>query len=119
FAHGLADAVCHEPSGLVGDLKRAVYLMRAETLLAGAQQVDRLKPLVQRHMAGLEHRADLHRELLAALAALTQARPRRLALQLIDPIDRAAVRAMRTFRPHDAFQLRDGGGLIVEERGTE
>lgn len=47
-AHGFADTVGKEPSGLVLDLKGAVQLVGRDTLLATANEVDRLKPLVER-----------------------------------------------------------------------
>ena len=100
-AHGLAQAVHHEPRRPVGDFKRAVKLVGAETLLAGGKQVRGLKPLVQRDFAVLENRSDLDRKLLPALGAGTKARASRLPPDGIDTlrIGVAAMRAHRTLGP--------------------
>ena len=50
-AHRLADAVRHEPSGLVTDVQRAVELVGGNALLAGAHQMEGLQPLVQGDLA--------------------------------------------------------------------
>ena len=68
-------------------------------------------------MAALEHCLDRRAELLAAAVALVEARPGRSTFQRPDAVGAAAVRAHRTMRPHDAFQLCVGGGLIVEVQG--
>src|SRR6266852_5738952 len=78
--HRLAKAMGHEPCGLVGDLEGPMQLMGGNSLLAGRQQMGRLEPFVQRHMAGLKDRADLAGELLTALSARPKAGAGRLAL---------------------------------------
>lgn len=113
--HRLAQAVGHEPAGLDRHAERAGELVAADALLAAAHQVHGLEPLVQFDMAGLEHRADRHTALLAAGVALVEARPGRGAAHALHAIRAAAVRADGAVRPHDAFQLRIGGGFIVEE----
>src|SRR5687767_14513291 len=50
LTHGVANAVAHEPLGLVGQREHAVKLMRADALLRRAHQVDRHEPLIQRDM---------------------------------------------------------------------
>ena len=50
LVHGFADAVAHEPSGLVGDAEHTVDLMGAHAFLAGRQHVGREQPLVERHL---------------------------------------------------------------------
>src|SRR5262245_24706073 len=108
--------MAHEPSGVVLNLQRPVQLVAADALLAGAQQVDRLKPLVQRRVAVLENRSDAHRELLAAVPALLEAVANNAfrvllaglrvhALQRIDAIQAAAVRTDRTIGPKNGLQL--------------
>src|SRR5689334_12837291 len=71
-AHRLADAVLHEPRGLVGHAQRAVELVGTDTLLAGGHEDDRLYPKVQGDLAVLEDRADLDGELALAVAAAPQ-----------------------------------------------
>lgn len=88
-----------EPSRLVGELQVAVQLVRADALLAGADEVVREHDLVQRDMRALKHRADGHRVGLAALAALIDARTRGLALKLGGGVDRAAMRTNGAIRP--------------------
>lgn len=68
--HSLANAVRHKPRRLVRNLKHPVKLVGANALLAGRHQVDRLKPLVEWDMTGLENRAYLDRKLFPAVAAL-------------------------------------------------
>jgi hypothetical protein len=111
-AHRLADAVRHEPRGLVRHAQRPHELVAADPPLAAAQQVRGLQPLVQRDVAGLEHRADRDGEL--ALAGPAAAQALSAALHHRDPVLAAATRAHRTMRPQDRFQLRECGGLVVE-----
>ena len=47
-AHGFADAVRHEPSGLEGDAQGAVKLVGADALLAAGDQIHRLQPDMHR-----------------------------------------------------------------------
>ena len=70
LAHSFADTVRQEPCRLVLDLKDAVQLVGADTLFAGAHEVDGLQPLRQRQVAFLEDRTNADRELLAAVGAL-------------------------------------------------
>ena len=116
--HGFADAVRHEPSRLVGDAEHAVQLVGADALLARHEQVHCQQPLVQRNLAALEHGADGDGELLAAIVALDDALADRafglrldgLATLRREPlgIDRTAVRANRTVRPTQGFQMLAG-----------
>ena len=87
--------------------------------------MDGLQPLVQRGVAVLEHRADADRELLAAMAALLEAVAldafRVLlaglgadALQGVDAIHAAAMRADRTIRPEDGLQLGEGRFFVMK-----
>ena len=117
--HGFTDTVGHEPRSLVGDLQDAMKLVTADPLLTGAKQIASLEPLVERDVAGLEHRTDLDGELLAALVALADADSGRPALELADPLDATAMRADRTVRPHDALKLRVGSFLITKVGGVQ
>jgi hypothetical protein len=87
----------HEPSRFVGHAEHAVDLMAADAFLAGAEQVHRLKPQVQRDMRRMENRADRDAELALARAAPPQAGAP--APNLRDPVETAAARAYRTMRP--------------------
>src|SRR6185312_9143695 len=71
--HGMANAMGHEPSGLVGDPKHSVKLMGTHALLAGRHQVDSHEPLVKRDMRTLKDRPDGHGKLTLARAAPEQA----------------------------------------------
>ena len=73
LAHGLADAVRHEPSRLVGHAEHPVKLVGAHALLGSAHQVSGEHPLAQRHLRPLEHGSDRDGELLAARVALVDA----------------------------------------------
>src|SRR3546814_12702386 len=80
--------------------------------------MDGLQHQVKRHAGMLEHGADLHGELLAALATLFQAvadsafrvllaRLAANARPIIDTTaDDTAMRADNAVRPHDAFEVR-------------
>src|SRR5262249_59486411 len=110
--HSLAQPVRHEPGRLVGHLQRAVQLVAADALLTRCEQVGRLEPFVQRHLAVLEYSADLAGELLLAVAAAAQTDP--AALYGRDSINATTMRADRAIRPHNGFQPSDGGGLVME-----
>ena len=69
-AHGLADTMRHEPRGFEGDTQGAGKLIARDALFARAEQIDRLQPNAHLYVAILEHGADFHGELLAALVAL-------------------------------------------------
>lgn len=115
--HGLADTVGHEPGSLVRHTEHALDLLATDALLAGAHQVGGLEPLVERHLAVLEHGANGHAELAAAVLALPQARTVRGALELVVLANRAAMRAHRAIRPAQSFKMLAGlvGVLIVRE----
>jgi len=117
-AQRLADAVRQEPRALVRDTERPVDLVGAATLLRGAQEIDRLKHLVQRDLGALEDGADLDRELLAAIGALPQAEPA-LAEIVVLAGHGAAVRANRAFGPQQPFEFIEGGGFVVKVGGGQ
>jgi hypothetical protein len=91
-----------------------VELIAAHPLLAGAEQVRCLKPLVQRHMALFKNGPDLDRELLPAVVALPDAHAAAGTAEPTVATDAATLRADRAIRPQDAFQHREGRGVIVE-----
>ncbi len=88
--------------------------MAADPLLGAAHQVDRLKPLGQRHMAALKDGTNLHRERLAASAALVDAKARALALQGSSAVHRSTMRTDRTFRPNPRLYPLVSGSLVME-----
>jgi hypothetical protein len=90
-----------------------VNLMRAHAFLAGANEIDRLQSLVQQDMAGLENGPDAHGELLTAIRAFAKT-DAGFSKIIVLTADRTAVRANRTSRPQNAFQMGESGGLIVK-----
>src|SRR3546814_20486471 len=90
--------------------------------------MDGLQHQVKRHAGMLEHGADLHGELLAALATLFQAvadsafrvllaRLAANARQIIDTTaDDTAMRAANAVRPNDDFEVFDRLGFVVDMR---
>ena len=84
FLHRFPNAVGHEPRGLKGGAHRPVNLVAADAFLAAGHQVHRLQPDVERHMARLKYRADLHGKGLHARVALVQSDPGGFPGQLAD-----------------------------------
>ena len=125
-AHGLADAVEHEPRRLVGDAEHAVQQVGADALLAGTKQMSSQQPLVKRDLAALEHRADRHAILLPTVVALDNTlakRAFRMSLSRTatlrrEPLctERAAMRAKRTLRPAQGLKMLAGLVLVREVR---
>src|SRR5262249_29476366 len=95
----------------------SVKLVAADALFAGAKQVDRLQPDVQRDVAGLHDGADGHGERLAADVALAHAGLGALALHPAHPRRFAAARAHRAVRPETRLDERQRGGFVVEMFG--
>ena len=117
--------MAHEPSAFVLDFQNAVQLVAADALFGRAQQMHGLHPLVQRNVAALEDRAHAHRELLPACAALFQtvankairvfrAGLRANAIENVNTVRVAAVRAHRAVRPKDAFELRESRRFVIK-----
>lgn len=117
-AHGLADAVGHEPRGLVGHAEHAVQLVRRHAGLGGRHQVAGEHPLVERDLGALEDGADRDGELLAALSALVQALAVGLALKgaYLGRVGVAAMGADRAVRPAERLQVLAGLVGVGEDR---
>lgn len=113
-AHGLADAVGHEPCRAQRDLECAVKLVCRDTLLAGCEQVEGLQPLVHGNVAVLEDRTDFDREGLAADVALVDADPRGLATHFAYAVALAALWAHGAVRPNMGLNPFVGRFLVVE-----
>ena len=70
----MANPVNHEPRTLVRDPHHPMKLMGADSFLAGAHEIDCLKPLVQWDMRTFEDGSNRDRELLPAMLALEKSR---------------------------------------------
>jgi hypothetical protein len=105
-AHGFADAVRHETGGFEGDSEGAVKLIGADALLAGDDEVNRLKPDMQRDVAALEDGADLDGEGLAALVTPVGTDPGRPAAHFTCAVNAATMRTDRAVRPNALFHER-------------
>jgi hypothetical protein len=108
-----------EPRGFHAASERALNLPGAHSLLAGANELDRLQPQMQREMAILEDRTDPHRERLAAGVTLSQAGAASFPRQATDSLFFAipTVGANRAFRPQMGFYVRKSRFLIMEMGG--
>lgn len=95
-----ADAMRHEPRGLVGDPEHPVKLVRADPFLRRAHKVRGHQPLVKRNLGTLENCSDRDGELLAAIPAEIQARTVGLAVQLYVALKTPAMRAYRAIGPY-------------------
>lgn len=107
------------PRGFQPATERALKLAGRKAFLAGAEQMDGLKPQPQRKVAILENRSDAHRERLPASVALAQARTGRLALQAAD-LGRVRIPAMgarRASRPKLGLDVGEGRVFVVEPIG--
>lgn len=118
-AHCFTDAVRHEPSGLESDAQSPRKLIARNALFARAEQIHRLEPQVHRDVAILEHRADLHGELFAALVALVEANAGRFTVHLADTLNATAMRANRAVRPYAGLNPCDSGSLVLEDFGGQ
>jgi hypothetical protein len=118
FAHRLADAVHHEPSGFVAATHHAVHLKRGHALFAAVQQIDRHAPFAERDFGALANRVDRNGELLAAVIALKQAGSMRLAVQ--PRYDgRAAMRTERTIGPNPCLEPLASRVFVMKDRVVE
>jgi hypothetical protein len=117
--HRLTDAMRQEPCGLQGDAEDAVQLVGAHALLAGTEQMHRLEPHMQLHMARLKDSTDLDGERLAAGVALVDANAGALALQRPALIDDAAVRAWPAVGPQSPLDKPISGFFAVEMCGRK
>jgi hypothetical protein len=117
--HHFADAVHEEPSRLHAAIEGPLNLPGADTFLAGCNELNSLKPKMQREMAVLEYRADPHREGLSAGVAFAQAGAVGLAGQPADGllVDIAAMGANWAFRPQMSLDIGESGIFVVKMRG--
>jgi hypothetical protein len=120
-AHRFANAVSEVPSGFHAALKHALDLAGGDALLAGAHQVDDLKPKVQRQVRRLENGAHAHGEGLAALIALIETLAGGLSGQFLNPltIAIAAMMANRAVRPKARLNVSEGFVFVLKVRSIE
>jgi hypothetical protein len=116
LSHRLANAMSQKPRGLQATAKRPMQLSSRDALLAGAEQVNCLKPEMQGDMRGLKKSSRPHRERLAARAAFPEAGPSALAFQQRCFTNRTAMRANRAVRPKPRLYVCNGGFLVAELR---
>jgi hypothetical protein len=114
LAHRLADAVAHEPSGLVCDFQHAMQLVSRYAFLARGHQVKAENPLSQRDVAALHDGAVGYGEVTTAGVALVKAGAVGLAFQTLDTLDRTAVRTGRTIRPADRLHVLPREVFVME-----
>src|ERR1700687_5013563 len=69
--HSFADAMKHEPCGLLGNVQIARHFVAANSILAINDQPHSYQPLVERKRTIFEDRADLDRELALGVIVLT------------------------------------------------
>src|SRR6185312_1919862 len=114
--HRFTNAMRQEPRGFHAALKHPLDLAGRNAFLAGAHQVDHLKPQVKRKVAILEDGSHADGEGATASVALAKAGAAALALQPANAIRVAipAMRANRALRPKQRFDIRERGFLIVE-----
>src|SRR5262249_13126465 len=124
-SHRLTQTVRHEPSCFQRHAKRAVKLIRADTLLAGAHEERRLEPQAKLYVAILKDSANAHGELALAVVAFPKAVNelafgvllaglRALVFELAETVYCAAMRAYGTVRPHDRFKGFEGFRFVVK-----
>ena len=119
--HGEPDAVCHVPSGPIGDAELSLDLQRRDAFLAARHQVNGHQPFRERDMAVLENGSDANRKLLSAVFtfALVDARTNRrfrfgLRCQRVDFLA-LAMRTHRAVRPNLPFDEGAGRSFIGEQ----
>ena len=114
-AHGFANAVRHEPRGLVSHSERAVQLVRRHAFFAAADKAKRERPFVQRDMARLHDGAGRYRERAVARIAMNEAGAMRLAVEAVDLLNLAAVRAKGSVRPADRLEMLPRFGFVGKD----
>src|SRR6266849_1056362 len=105
LTHAVADAVSHEPRALVRDFQRAMELMGTHPFFRGRIEMECPKPLIEWNVAVLKDRSDCHAELLAARSALDDLTPTFAGRQTVNLAEHSAMRAYRTIRPAQHFQI--------------
>src|SRR5665213_300881 len=115
--HRFADAMRHEPSGLVGNPQHPVKLVGADALLRRSHEVRGEQPLVQRDMRPLKNRARPDREFAPAIVAKKHS-CLRLSAHLAALV-RSAERAIQALTPTRGLHMLYGLGFVIENRVRE
>jgi hypothetical protein len=117
-SHRKANAVAKVPSGFHAAAEHPLKLAGGNTFLAGAKQMDRLKPKAQPKLAILENGAHADSEGFPAAVALAQTRTGSFASQAADFVASGpTMRANRTVRPKPSLDILESGFLTVEMGG--
>ena len=118
--HRKANTVAKVPSGFHATAQGPLKLAGRVAFLAGAKQVDGLKPKPQAEVAILENGANADRKLLAAGVALAKAGAAGFAAQTPDLVASGlAMRADRAMRPKPGFDVLESGFLTVKMGGRK
>lgn len=119
--HRFADAMRKEPSGFHAALKHPLDLAGRDALLASAHQVDHLKPQMKRKVAVLEDGAHANGEGATASVALAKAYSAAFALQAPNAVavTVSTMRAIRSIRPKQRFDIRESRFFVMELRGAQ
>lgn len=112
--HSLTNTMGHKPRSFESNSESAMQLVGAHTFLAGAHQVDCLKPDVHCDVAGFKDSANFHSEGLAALIALVRSDAGRLAAHLRYALPLSTLGAGCTMGPDARFHLGVSGLFILE-----
>lgn len=115
-AHSLADAMAHEPRRFVGDVQRAMQLVRRDAFLTGAHKPKRKRPLAKRHVAPLHDRAYRDRKGFVTGITVQQPGAVRLPIEAIDAFCLAAMWAVRAIRPADRLEMLPRFRFVSEDR---
>jgi hypothetical protein len=108
-----------EPGGFHAALEQALNLAGGDTFLAGAHQMDYLKPQMQLEMRPFENSADPDSEGLLAGIALAETSAGGFSLKPTDPLAFATERANRTRRPQIALDVLESGFFAMEVIGGQ
>lgn len=116
--HGLADAVCQEPSRAIGAHAEVTHeLMGGNALLTRRHQVNGEQPLMQRNVRTLHNGSGAAGELAPAIVAEKHAGL--LALFHAAHDERSAEWAGDAIRPARGFDMLAGGVFVVKAGGSQ
>ncbi len=115
-SHGFADAMGKKPSGFHAAFKHTLNLAGGDAFLAGAHQMDDLKPQMQRKVGTLKNSSLTHSELALAFVAGAKAKAGSLAFHLANAvrIGIAAMRAHWPIRPQLALDVGERGFFVLK-----
>jgi hypothetical protein len=114
LGHRFANAMGKEPSGLHAAREHPLNLAGRNALLAGAHQMDNLKPKMKLQVRGLKNGSHPHSEGLLAGIALVKADASSFALKPANPIRATAMAANRAIRPKLALNISESRFFVLE-----